>query len=173
VPSKFVRRLPGQFSHFLLRGDAAIKSVPSDEGTIVLITNCARPALHCAELTARPDTGDNLHFGLAVQQMRVDGVKNIEIIPCADDVAVYAACCLPKECSSPPQRAKGRRSRRTQSPGWHSLGGEDLGRRIRSRDELQGLSGAGKSDDGSACFRRCGAGSYPRPGAQRVRPDPA
>jgi dihydroxyacetone kinase len=52
--------------------------------------------LDYAELTARPDTGDNLHFGLAVQQMRVDGVKNIEIIPCADDVAVYAARRPPK-----------------------------------------------------------------------------
>lgn len=31
---------------------------------------------------------DNLHFGLACQQARADGLKNIEMVPVGDDVSV-------------------------------------------------------------------------------------
>lgn len=34
------------------------------------------------------DTGDNLHFGLAAQQARADGLLNIGILPVGDDVSV-------------------------------------------------------------------------------------
>lgn len=33
-------------------------------------------------------TGDNLHFGLAAQQARANGVRNIDILPVTDDVSV-------------------------------------------------------------------------------------
>ncbi len=51
----------------------SIRSVPSDAGTILVVTNY---------------TGDCLHFGLATQQARAMGVKNIEMIMITDDVAV-------------------------------------------------------------------------------------
>ena len=51
---------------------AAISSVPSDLGTILIITNY---------------TGDNLHFGLACQQARADGHR-VEVVPVCDDVSV-------------------------------------------------------------------------------------
>ncbi|KAG7442219.1 dihydroxyacetone kinase [Guyanagaster necrorhizus] len=51
----------------------AIKAVPSDEGTILIITNY---------------TGDNLHFGLACQQARANGIDNVAILPVCDDVSV-------------------------------------------------------------------------------------
>ena len=34
------------------------------------------------------DTGDNLHFGLACQQARADGIENVDILPVCDDVSV-------------------------------------------------------------------------------------
>ncbi|THU79797.1 Dak1-domain-containing protein [Dendrothele bispora CBS 962.96] len=51
----------------------AVKALPSDKGTILIITNY---------------TGDNLHFGLACQQARADGIQNIAILPVGDDVSV-------------------------------------------------------------------------------------
>ncbi|KIY44664.1 dihydroxyacetone kinase [Fistulina hepatica ATCC 64428] len=51
----------------------AVKAVPSTKGTILIITNY---------------TGDNLHFGLACQQARADGISNIAILPVGDDVSV-------------------------------------------------------------------------------------
>ncbi len=51
----------------------AVKAVPSNEGTILIITNY---------------TGDNLHFGLACQQARANGIDNIAILPVCDDVSV-------------------------------------------------------------------------------------
>ncbi|KAH8826708.1 Dak1 domain-containing protein [Flagelloscypha sp. PMI_526] len=50
-----------------------MKAVPSDKGTILIITNY---------------TGDNLHFGLACQQARADGNPNVAILPVCDDVSV-------------------------------------------------------------------------------------
>ncbi|KAL1665340.1 Dak1 domain-containing protein [Schizophyllum commune] len=51
----------------------AVKASPSTNGTILIITNY---------------TGDNLHFGLACQQARADGISNIAILPVGDDVSV-------------------------------------------------------------------------------------
>ena len=34
------------------------------------------------------DTGDNLHFGLAANQARADGIPNVGILPVGDDVSV-------------------------------------------------------------------------------------
>lgn len=51
----------------------ALKAVPSTAGTILIITNY---------------TGDNLHFGLACQQARANGIDNIAILPVCDDVSV-------------------------------------------------------------------------------------
>ncbi|KAG5652494.1 hypothetical protein H0H81_004851 [Sphagnurus paluster] len=51
----------------------AVRATPSDKGTILIITNY---------------TGDKLHFGLACQQARADGYKNIDILPVGDDVSV-------------------------------------------------------------------------------------
>ncbi|OZJ04492.1 hypothetical protein BZG36_02667 [Bifiguratus adelaidae] len=51
----------------------AIKAVPSAKGTVLIVTNY---------------TGDNLHFGLACQKARADGIENIGMIVVADDVAV-------------------------------------------------------------------------------------
>lgn len=51
----------------------AVKAVPSTAGTILIITNY---------------TGDNLHFGLACQQARANGIDNIAILPVCDDVSV-------------------------------------------------------------------------------------
>ncbi|KAJ7641469.1 Dak1 domain-containing protein [Roridomyces roridus] len=51
----------------------AIKAVPSTEGTLLIITNY---------------TGDNLHFGLACQQARANGLEKIAILPVGDDVSV-------------------------------------------------------------------------------------
>ncbi|KDR72886.1 hypothetical protein GALMADRAFT_252217 [Galerina marginata CBS 339.88] len=51
----------------------AIKAVPSKNGTLLVITNY---------------TGDNLHFGLACQQARADGIQNVDILPVGDDVSV-------------------------------------------------------------------------------------
>lgn len=71
------------------RPDGAIKSVPSTEGTILIITvSGARPVLNVALTNHQNYTGDNLHFGLAAQQARADGIKNIDILPVTDDVSV-------------------------------------------------------------------------------------
>ncbi|KAJ7119555.1 Dak1 domain-containing protein [Mycena epipterygia] len=51
----------------------AVKAVPSTNGTLLIITNY---------------TGDNLHFGLACQQARANGLSNIAILPVGDDVSV-------------------------------------------------------------------------------------
>ncbi|KAJ7736744.1 Dak1 domain-containing protein [Mycena maculata] len=51
----------------------AVKAVPSTSGTLLIITNY---------------TGDNLHFGLACQQARANGLSNIAILPVGDDVSV-------------------------------------------------------------------------------------
>ncbi|KAF5345746.1 hypothetical protein D9758_011874 [Tetrapyrgos nigripes] len=51
----------------------AVRALPSERGTILIITNY---------------TGDNLHFGLACQQARADGIQNIAILPVGDDVSV-------------------------------------------------------------------------------------
>ncbi|KAK7446302.1 hypothetical protein VKT23_014508 [Stygiomarasmius scandens] len=51
----------------------AVKALPSEKGVILIITNY---------------TGDNLHFGLACQQARADGIQNIAILPVGDDVSV-------------------------------------------------------------------------------------
>ncbi|KAF8151786.1 Dak1 domain-containing protein [Crassisporium funariophilum] len=51
----------------------AMKAVPSKKGTLLIITNY---------------TGDNLHFGLACQQARADGISNVDILPVGDDVSV-------------------------------------------------------------------------------------
>ncbi|KAH8826715.1 hypothetical protein DL96DRAFT_1801441 [Flagelloscypha sp. PMI_526] len=50
-----------------------MKAVPSDKGTILIITNYTR---------------DNLHFGLACQQACADGNPNVAILPICDDVSV-------------------------------------------------------------------------------------
>ncbi|WVF68211.1 dihydroxyacetone kinase [Kwoniella sp. CBS 6097] len=52
---------------------AAIKQVPSDKGTILIITNY---------------TGDNLHFGLARLMAQSAGLKNVELVVVGDDVSV-------------------------------------------------------------------------------------
>lgn len=53
---------------------AAIKAVPSTEGTILMITNY---------------TGDKLHFGLAAERAKAEGLcKNIVVIPLTDDVSI-------------------------------------------------------------------------------------
>lgn len=53
---------------------AAIKAVPSTEGTILMITNY---------------TGDKLHFGLAAERAKAEGLcKNIAVIPLTDDVSI-------------------------------------------------------------------------------------
>ncbi|KAJ7675427.1 hypothetical protein B0H17DRAFT_1080731 [Mycena rosella] len=51
----------------------AVKAIPSTNGTLLIITNY---------------TGDNLHFGLACQQARANGLSNIAILPVGDDVSV-------------------------------------------------------------------------------------
>ncbi|WVQ85797.1 dihydroxyacetone kinase [Cryptococcus sp. DSM 104549] len=51
----------------------AIKRVPSDKGTILIITNY---------------TGDNLHFGLAKLMAQSAGLKNVELVVVGDDVSV-------------------------------------------------------------------------------------
>ncbi|KAI9353208.1 Dak1-domain-containing protein [Zopfochytrium polystomum] len=51
----------------------AIAAVPSDVGTVLVVTNY---------------TGDNLHFGLACQQARASGIDNIAMVMVTDDVAV-------------------------------------------------------------------------------------
>ncbi|ORX40992.1 Dak1 domain-domain-containing protein [Kockovaella imperatae] len=50
-----------------------IKAVPSDKGTILIITNY---------------TGDNLHFGLARLMAQSQGLKNVELVVVGDDVSV-------------------------------------------------------------------------------------
>ncbi|WVQ95651.1 dihydroxyacetone kinase [Kwoniella sp. CBS 9459] len=52
---------------------AAIKQMPSDKGTILIITNY---------------TGDNLHFGLARLMAQSAGLKNVELVVVGDDVSV-------------------------------------------------------------------------------------
>ncbi|BEI92353.1 uncharacterized protein CcaverHIS019_0411730 [Cutaneotrichosporon cavernicola] len=51
----------------------AIKAVPSDKGTILIITNY---------------TGDNLHFGLARLMAQGQGIENVELVVVGDDVSV-------------------------------------------------------------------------------------
>lgn len=51
----------------------AIRSVPSDAGTIVVITNY---------------TGDVLHFSSAIQRARANGVPNIRMLRVTDDVSI-------------------------------------------------------------------------------------
>lgn len=53
--------------------DGAMKMIPSNQGILLIITNY---------------TGDNLHFGLAMQQARADGMQNVEMIPVGDDCSV-------------------------------------------------------------------------------------
>lgn len=55
--------------------EAAIKSAPSDEGTILVITNY---------------TGDCLHFGLACEKANAAGYQKgkVAVINCGDDVSV-------------------------------------------------------------------------------------
>ncbi|KAK8029596.1 hypothetical protein PG993_010887 [Apiospora rasikravindrae] len=53
---------------------AAVRSTPSDEGHIMMITNY---------------TGDKLHFGLAAERAKADGTcKNVAVIPLTDDVSL-------------------------------------------------------------------------------------
>jgi dihydroxyacetone kinase len=53
---------------------AAIASVPSDKGTILLITNY---------------TGDKLHFGLAAERALAGGfAKKVVVLPATDDVSI-------------------------------------------------------------------------------------
>lgn len=53
---------------------AAMSSVPSDEGHILMITNY---------------TGDKLHFGLAAERAKANGSsKNVAVIPLTDDVSL-------------------------------------------------------------------------------------
>jgi dihydroxyacetone kinase len=69
----------------------AMKALPSKRGTILIITNCCVFAfLRLFELIiiSPSDTGDNLHFGLACQQARADGIENVDILPVCDDVSV-------------------------------------------------------------------------------------
>lgn len=102
---------------------AGIRAVPSDKGTILIITNCesrrrapqvrvpktsssqlahtakiwalcwattrarfARPLARSLALT--PDTGDNLHFGLARLMAQAQGIPNVELVVVGDDVSV-------------------------------------------------------------------------------------
>ncbi|KAL7422835.1 hypothetical protein Q5752_002131 [Cryptotrichosporon argae] len=51
----------------------AIRAVPSDKGTILIITNY---------------TGDNLHFGLARLMAHGQGIENVELVVVGDDVSV-------------------------------------------------------------------------------------
>ena len=55
--------------------EAAIRSVPSDKGTILVITNY---------------TGDCLHFGMACEKANASGWQKgkVAVITCGDDVAV-------------------------------------------------------------------------------------
>jgi len=72
----------------------AMKALPRKK-TIVIITNCRvlcsplcmvdYSSLH---LHLAADTGDNLHFGLACQQARADGIENVDIPSVCDDVPV-------------------------------------------------------------------------------------
>ena len=72
----------------------AIKALPSKKGTLLIITNCTSFLLNKISdfvflmLFRLPDTGDNLHFGLACQQARADGLQNVDILPVGDDVSV-------------------------------------------------------------------------------------
>ncbi|KAF7515746.1 hypothetical protein G7054_g14428 [Neopestalotiopsis clavispora] len=53
---------------------AATRAVPSNEGTIYMITNY---------------TGDKLHFGLAAERAKASGLsKNVAVIPLTDDVSL-------------------------------------------------------------------------------------
>ncbi|ETS84674.1 hypothetical protein PFICI_02699 [Pestalotiopsis fici W106-1] len=53
---------------------AATRAVPSNEGTIFMITNY---------------TGDKLHFGLAAERAKAEGLcKNVAVIPLTDDVSL-------------------------------------------------------------------------------------
>ncbi|KAH8682130.1 Dak1 domain-containing protein [Xylariales sp. PMI_506] len=52
----------------------AMKAAPSTEGTILMITNY---------------TGDKLHFGLAAERAKAEGLsKNVAVIPLTDDVSI-------------------------------------------------------------------------------------
>jgi dihydroxyacetone kinase len=58
---------------------AAISSVPSGKGTILLITNY---------------TGDKLHFGLAAERALAVGLTpKVEILPATDDVSIGKSKC--------------------------------------------------------------------------------
>ncbi|PQE07384.1 dihydroxyacetone kinase protein [Rutstroemia sp. NJR-2017a WRK4] len=58
---------------------AAIAAVPSDKGTILLITNY---------------TGDKLHFGLAAERALAAGFcKNVVVLPATDDVSIGRSRC--------------------------------------------------------------------------------
>ncbi|KAK6085984.1 dihydroxyacetone kinase [Seiridium cupressi] len=53
---------------------AAMKAAPSNEGTILMITNY---------------TGDKLHFGLAAERAKADGsCKKVAVVPLTDDVSL-------------------------------------------------------------------------------------
>ena len=41
-----------------------------------------------SHLRLAADMGDNLHFGLACQQARADGIENVDILPVCHDVPV-------------------------------------------------------------------------------------
>jgi len=55
--------------------ESAIKSVPSDEGTLLVITNY---------------TGDCLHFGMACEKANAAGYQlgRVAVMACGDDVSV-------------------------------------------------------------------------------------
>ncbi|EHL00704.1 putative Dihydroxyacetone kinase [Glarea lozoyensis 74030] len=58
---------------------AAIASVPSEKGTILLITNY---------------TGDKLHFGLAAERALAAGfAKKVVVLPATDDVSIGRSRC--------------------------------------------------------------------------------
>ena len=58
---------------------AAIASVPSDQGAILLITNY---------------TGDKLHFGLAAERALAQGLSsNCVVLPATDDVSIGRSKC--------------------------------------------------------------------------------
>lgn len=53
---------------------AAMRLAPSDKGTIFLVTNY---------------TGDRLHFGLATERARAEGLaENVVVLPATDDVSI-------------------------------------------------------------------------------------
>ncbi len=63
----------------------AVKAVPSEKGTILIITNCELKRQDLADVL---DTGDNLHFGLARLMAQSQGMENVELVVVGDDVSV-------------------------------------------------------------------------------------